>query len=615
MYVKEQSRLTDGALFIYKIMEIRNIAIIAHVDHGKTTLTDALMRQTGMTEAGVSMDSNALELERGITIYSKNTSVIYKNTKINIVDTPGHADFGSEVERVLRSIDSVLLLVDAQEGPMPQTKFALKKSLELGLKPIVVINKIDKPAARVDWTQEKIYELFLDLGASDEQLDFATVYTIARQGIAKKNLADSSYNLNPLLDVILEKVKPASTKAALKQPLRIQPFNLAYDNFIGRLAIGRIYEGVVRPADNVIIKTPDGAARTGKIGKLFTFEGLLRKEVKAAGAGDIVMIAGLPDIYIGETICLTADQVALPAITIDQPTISLNFLVNNSPLAGREGKYVTSRQIKERLEKELEVNVGLKIDFSASDYYKVYGRGELHIAILLENMRREGFELQVSQPTVIIKEEHGVKLEPFEEVTIDVPQESSGAVIEKLAKRKGLMQEMKPEHAGVRLVFEIPVRGLLGYRNEFMVDTRGEGIICTQAAGFKPHVGKIAKSELGSMVAMVSGKALAFSLWNLQERGTLYIGANTPVYEGMVIGNVAKGNDLDVNPIKGKQLTNMRASGADEAIRLTPPYEITLERGLGIMKEDEYLEVTPKNVRLRKTYLTKNDRVKAGRGK
>jgi len=596
-------------------MEIRNIAIIAHVDHGKTTLTDRLMQQTGMTESGITMDSNALELERGITIYSKNTSVIYKDVKINIVDTPGHADFGSEVERVLRSIDSVLLVVDAQEGPMPQTKFVLKKSLELGLKPIVVINKIDKPAARVEWTLEKVYELFLDLGASDEQLDFTTVYAIARQGMAKRNMTDESDNLDPLLDVILEKVKPASAAGAAELPLVIQPFNLAYDNFIGRLAIGRIYEGTVKQADNVIIKKPTGEIRAGKIGKLFTFEGISRKEVKEAQAGDIVMIAGLPDIYIGETICANESQDALPAISIDQPTISLNFLVNNSPFAGRDGKYVTSRQIKERLEKELEVNVGLKIDFSSGDYYKVYGRGELHIAILLENMRREGFELQVSQPTVIIKEENGVKLEPFEEVTIDVPQESSGVVIEKMAKRKGLMQEMNPEHAGVRMVFEIPVRGLLGYRNEFVIDTRGEGIISTHMAGFKPHVGEIAKSELGSMVSMVAGKALAFSLWNLQERGVLYVDANVEVYEGMVIGNVAKGNDLEVNPIKGKQLTNMRASGADEAIKLIPPYEITLERGLGVMKEDEYLEVTPKNIRLRKMYLTKNDRTRALRVK
>lgn len=596
-------------------MEIRNIAIIAHVDHGKTKLTDALMHQTGMTEAGISMDSNDLEKERGITIYSKNTSVIYKDTKINIVDTPGHADFGSEVERVLRSIDSVLLVVDAQEGPMPQTKFVLKKSLELGLKPIVVINKIDKPAARIPEVEERIFELFYNLGASDEQLDYITLYANAKAGIAKRKLEDESNDIFPLLDIILEKVKPASTLEAQALPFRIQTFNLAYDNFIGRLAICRIYEGTIKQAENVFIKTGDGEIRTGKITKLFTFEGLNRKEVSEASAGDIIMIAGLPDIYIGETICATADQEAMPSISIDEPTISLNILVNNSPFAGKEGKFVTNSQLKERLQKELEVNVGLKIDFDAKDHYKVYGRGELHIAILLENMRREGFELQMSQPVVIIKEKDGQKLEPFEEVTIDVPNEMSGVVIEKMSKRKGQMTEMKPEHNHTRIIFEIPVRGLLGYRNEFIIDTRGEGIICTHSIGFKPHVGEIEKSELGSMVSMMSGKALAFSLFNLQVRGALYIGANTEVYEGMVIGNVAKGNDLAVNPVKGKQLTNMRASGSDDAIKLTPHIEITLERGLEIMKDDEYLEVTPKSVRLRKIYLTEVDRVRNGRKK
>jgi GTP-binding protein len=596
-------------------MEIRNIAIIAHVDHGKTTLTDALMRQTGMAEAGVSMDSNALEKERGITIYSKNTSVLYKGAKVNIVDTPGHADFGSEVERVLRSIDSVILVVDAQEGPMPQTKFVLKKSLELGLKPIVVINKIDKPAARASEVLEMVYELFLDLGANDEQLNFAVVYAIAKQGIAKIKIEDENKDLSPLLDTILKKVKPASSEKATALPFRIQPFNLAYDKYIGRLAIGRIYEGTVRQADNVFIKTAAGEIRTGKITKLFTFEGLNKKEVSEASAGDIVMIAGLPDIYIGETICAVAEQEILPAISIDEPTISLNFLVNNSPFAGREGKFVTTRQIKERLKNELEVNVGLKIEFDLSDRYKVYGRGELHIAILLENMRREGYELQVSQPVVIIKEKDGEKFEPFEEVTIDVPSEMAGVVIEKISKRKGIMKEMKPEHGAARIIFEMPVRGMLGYRNEFVVDTRGEGIICARNIGFKPYVGEMEKSELGSMISMASGKALGFSLFNLQERGSLYIGANTEVYEGMVIGSVAKGNDLAVNPIKGKQLSNMRASGSDEAIRLVSPVEVTLERGLGIMKDDEYLEVTPKSVRLRKIFLTENERIRHFRKK
>jgi len=596
-------------------MDIRNIAIIAHVDHGKTTLTDALMQQTGMAEEGVSMDSNALEQERGITIYSKNTSVYYRDTKINIVDTPGHADFGSEVERVLRSIDSVLLVVDAQEGPMPQTKFVLKKSLDLGIKPIVVINKIDKPAAQPDEVKEMVYELFLDLGANDEQLNFTTIYAIARNGIAKRHMEDESTDLTPLLDTVLEQVAVASSKEADSHPLRVQPFNLAYDNFLGRLAIGRIYEGTIRKAANVVIKNSNGEVRTGKINKLYTFEGLKRKEVDEAFAGDIVMIAGLPDIYIGETICDNAEQEALPAINIDEPTISLNFLVNNSPFAGREGKYVTSRQIKERLQKELEVNVGLKIDFESTDHYKVFGRGEMHVAILLENMRREGFEMQISQPHVIIKEIDGVKHEPYEEVTINVPDTMTGTVIEKISKRRGTMTNMAPEHGNTKLVFEMPTRGLLGYRNEFVVDTRGEGIIYTRVVGFKPYAGNIEKNEVGSMVSMATGKALGFSLYNLQDRGTLYIEATTEVYEGMVIGNVAKGNDLAVNPTKGKQLTNMRASGADEAIRLTPPIKVTLETGMGIMNDDEYLEITPLSVRLRKQYLTENDRVRASRKK
>jgi len=594
-------------------MEIRNIAIIAHVDHGKTTLTDALMKQTGMSEEGVTMDSNALEQERGITIYSKNTSVYYKNTKINIVDTPGHADFGSEVERVLRSIDSVILVVDASEGPMPQTKFVLKKSLELGLKPIVVINKIDKHTARPDDVQEMIYELFLDLHANDEQLDFTTIYAIARNGIAKEHLNEDSKDLTPLLNTILCKVPIASSFEANNQDLLIQPFNLGYDDFLGRLAIGRIYKGTINQGLNIIIKNTKGDARKGKITKLFLFEGLKRKEVNEAYAGDIIMIAGLPDIFIGETICINENQKMLPAIKIDEPTISLNFLVNNSPFAGREGKLVTNRQIKERLEKELEINVGLKIDFSFIDHYKVYGRGEMHIAILLENMRREGYEVQISQPRVIIKEENGIKLEPFEEVTILVQEKMSGNIIEKLSKRKGSMLEMKSEDSHIKIIFEIPTRGLLGYRNEFIVDTRGEGILYTHVIGFKPYVGNIEKKDVGSMVSMALGKALGFSLFNLQNRGTLYIGANTEVYEGMVIGNTSKGNDLAVNPTKGKQLTNMRASGSDDAIRLTPPLDITIERGMSIMNDDEYLEITPKNIRLRKKHLKGTDRTKEKR--
>ncbi len=594
-------------------MEIRNIAIIAHVDHGKTTLTDALMRQTGMSDDSISMDSNDLEKERGITIYSKNTSIFYKDTKINIVDTPGHADFSSEVERILRSIDSVLLLVDAQEGPMPQTKFVLKKSLELGLKPIVVINKIDKAAARPDEVNEMVYELFLDLGANDEQLDFPVIYAASKQGVAKRKMSDKDEDLSPLLDLILEHVKAASSPELSAQDLLAQPFNLAYDNFLGRLAICRIYQGKIKTASTIYVENLKGETRPRKITKLFTFKGLNREEVEEAEAGDIVMVAGLPDIYIGETIAAKAEQKALPAIEIDEPTISLDFLVNNSPFAGREGKFVTNRQIKERLEKELEINVGLKIDFSNGNFYKVFGRGELHIAILLENLRREGYELQVSQPQVIIKEENGKKLEPFEEVTIDIPEEMTGVVMDKISKRRGQLQDLKTENNQSRLIFNIPTRGLLGYRDEFVVDTRGEGILCTHFIGFQDFVGEIEKSSLGAMISMVTGKALAFSLWNLQDRGVLYIKPNTEVYEGMVIGNVAKGNDMTVNPIKGKQLSNVRASGSDEAIILTPPMELTLENALSIMNEDEYLEITPHNIRLRKKLLTETERVRSKR--
>ncbi len=591
-------------------MEIRNIAIIAHVDHGKTTLTDSLLRQTGMVEDNFSMDSNSLEQERGITIYAKNCSLFYRDSKINIVDTPGHADFSSEVERVLRSIDSVLLVVDAQEGPMPQTKFVLKKSLELGLKPIVVINKVDKPAARPAEVSEMVYELFLDLGATDEQLDFPVIYAISKGGKAGLKVDELADNLNPLLDLILEHVAPAATSEMVDLPLAAQPFNLAYDNFLGRCAVARIYQGKIKTGQNVFVENLEGNTRPGKITKLFTFRGLARQEITEAIAGDIVLVAGLTDIYIGETISESADQEALPAISIDEPTISLNFLINNSPFAGREGKFVTNRQLKERLEKELEVNVGLKIDFSDASFYKVYGRGELHIAVLLENMRREGYEVQVSQPQVIVKEEAGVKLEPFEEITVDIPEKSSGTVIEKLSRRKGQMTDLKNHNGQTRIVFSIPTRGILGYRDEFVVDTRGEGILCSHFIGFKPWVGEIEKNQLGSMVSMATGKALAFSLWNLQDRGVLYIAPNTEVYEGMVLGNVAKGNDMAVNPIKGKKLTNVRASGTDEAIILTPPWDLSLERGLSIINEDEYLEVTPKSVRLRKKYLTENERVK-----
>jgi len=596
-------------------MEIRNIAIIAHVDHGKTTLTDQMMKQCGMVEEGVTMDSNAIELERGITIYSKNTSVIYKNTKINIVDTPGHADFGSEVERVLRAIDSVLLLVDAQEGPMPQTRFVLKKSLELGLKPIVIINKIDKPAANPHRVHDEILELFLELGATQEQIDFKFLYAISKQGIAKLNLEDESKDLTPLFDLILAEVKEASVD--IDKPFRAQVFNLGYDNFLGRLAIVRAYAGSIKSSSQVIVKNANGTSRTAKITKMFTFQGINRKEANELNTGDIAIIAGIPDVYIGETICDNVDTLPLPSIDIDEPTISLNFLVNDSPFAGREGKYVTSRQIRERLEKELEMNVGLRISFDSPDEeevqegFLVYGRGELHIAVLLENMRREGYELQVSQPHVIIKEENGQKLEPYEEATIDVHSEYSGSVIEKLTARRGIITSIHEKEGIVRMLIEIPTRGLLGYRGQFVVDTRGEGILASRFIGFKSYAGDIKKRDVGSMTSMVNGKIVAFSLWTLQERGILYVEHGDEVYEGMVIGNVTKGDEMAVNPTKGKQLSNMRSSGTDEAINVKPPYRLSIERGLEVMADDEYLEITPKSTRLRKKLLTEMDRSKS----
>ena len=613
-------------------MEIRNIAIIAHVDHGKTTLTDALMKQNGgLQDEEISMDSNALEKERGITIYSKNTSIIYKNTKINIVDTPGHADFGSEVERVLRAVDSVLLLVDAAEGPMPQTRFVLKKSLELGFKPIVVINKIDKSASDPHRVHEEILELFFELGANEEQANFQTVYAIGREGKAFRNLTDNSQDLSPLLDVILENVFPASVNKNGK--MSAQVFNLGYDNFLGRLAVARIYSGKMSSGSQVFIKG-EKSIRTGKITKLFSFEGINRKEISEATSGDIVLLAGIPDIYIGETICEDENIEQLPRIAIDEPTLSLNFLVNDSPFAGREGKFVTSRQIKERLEKELEINIGLKVDFSPDQgnkmgpsFFKIYGRGELHVAILLENMRREGFEMQVSQPEVIIKparpgdpghsggEKNIEMLEPYEELMIDVPMEFSGTVIEEISRRKGVIKHMTQKQNIARIIFDIPTRGLLGYRGEFIIDTKGEGIMSSRVTGFRKYADEIKKREYGSMVSLVSGKAVAFSLANLQERGIMYIEHGTEVYEGMVIGNVLKGDDMSVNPTKGKQLTNMRASGTDEAIHLNPAFVLNIERGLEVMNSDEYLEITPKSVRIRKKYLTELDRVKAQRDK
>jgi len=589
--------------------EIRNIAIIAHVDHGKTTLTDSLMEFTGDRVGDASMDNNAIEQERGITIYAKNTSVTYKDTKINIVDTPGHADFGSEVERVLRSIDSVLLVVDAQEGPMPQTRFVLKKSLELGLKPIVVINKIDKPAADPDKCEEQVLELFLELGADDNQSDFKVVYAIGRDGVAKNKMEDELVDISPVLDTILETV-PAAKGYTEGDELRAQVFNLGYDNFLGRLAVARIYEGKISKGQQLFIKFEGSdVVKKGKVVKMSGYKGVSQVEMAEAFAGDIVLIAGLVDINIGETLTDKEDAEPFTAIHVDEPTIGMEFMVNSSPFAGREGKYVTSRQIAARLEKELEINVGLQVDFT-SENIKVYGRGEMHIAVLLENMRREGYELSVSQPQVIIKEIDGVKSEPFEEVIVDIPGEYQGAVIERLSNRGFIMQNMVTNGDQMRLTFEGPTRGLLGYKNQFVVDTKGEGILASQVMGFRPYAGEIKKRNAGSMISMAAGKALGFSLANLQTRGEMYIGPATEVYEGMVIGNTSKGEEIMVNPTKGKQLTNMRTSGTDEAINLIHPKLITIEFGLEIMAIDEYLEVCPISVRLRKKYLKESDRKK-----
>jgi GTP-binding protein len=475
------------------------------------------------------------------------------------------------------------------------------------------LNKIDKPAANPDHAEEAVLELFLELGANDEQSNFTTVYAIGREGVAMKKLDDERVDLTPLLDTVLELVPPASTPEALHRPAKLQAFNLAYDNFLGRLGVCRIYDGVVKTGETVTIKKPDGTARTGKISKLFTFKGIERIDVPQAEAGDIAIVAGLSDIYIGETISADANVEPLPAIAIDEPTITVNFLVNNSPFAGREGKYVTSRQLREYLERELEVNVGLKVDFVSPDAFKVSGRGELHIAILLENMRRAGYEMQVSQPQVIIREEEGVKLEPFEEVIIDTPSEFQGAIIERLGTRAFVLQNLVQHGDQVRLTLEGPTRGLLGYRNQFVVDTKGEGILSSRVIGFKPFAGEIKKRQVGSMISMATGKALGYALWSMQERGVLYIIPATEVYEGMVVGNTSKGEEMTVNPTKGKNQSNVRSSGMDEAINLVPAYTLTIERGLEVMSDDEYLEITPLSVRLRKQGLTETDRSRARR--
>jgi GTP-binding protein len=593
-------------------MNIYNIAIVAHVDHGKTTLVDSLLKanENFDTHKGLeerAMDSNDQEKERGITIYAKNAAIHYKGNKINIVDTPGHADFGSEVERVLKTVDAVALVVDAYEGPMPQTKFVLKKSLELGHKVLVVVNKIDKPMARPDEVVDLTFDLFAKLGASDEQLDFPYLYAVAKDGVAVRALNDEQKDITPLLDMIIEEVKPAEQNT--ETDFRMQPATLSYDNFLGRLAIGRVYEGTVKTNDNVTIIGADGEKRTGKISKVFTYDGMQQIESDQAGAGDIVALAGLPDIYVGETITTNADSDPLPAIKVDEPALAIDFMVNDSPFAGQEGKFVTSRHIKDRLEKELETNIGLKIEASeTSDTIKVYGRGEMHIAVLIESMRREGFELQISQPEVIMREIDGQKSEPIEMAVINVPDEMSGSIIEALGKRKGIMQNMKSENGNTMLEFLIPTRGLLGFRSNFLILTRGEGTLYHSFDHFAPYMGAIEKRSVGSLISGENGTAMAYSLWKLQERGPLFIEPATEVYEGMIIGEHNQGTDLVVNPIKNKKLTNVRSSGADDALNLTPIIDINLEKAIEYIKDDEFVEITPTQIRLRKRYLKEHER-------
>ncbi len=601
------------------MQKIRNIAVIAHVDHGKTTLVDGLLKQSGtfseheQTEERM-MDSNSLEKERGITILSKNTALRYKDFKVNIIDTPGHADFGGEVERVLKMVDGVLLLVDAQEGVMPQTKFVVKKALSLGLKPIVIVNKIDKPAAEPDRVVDEIFDLFVSMDATEEQLEFPVVYAAARDGFAIKNLTDEKKDLEPLFETIIENV-PEPTGSA-DNSLQMQIFTLDYDNYVGKIGIARIFNGKIKKNDTVMLAKADGEKENGRISKLIGFHGLARMEINEAEAGDIVAIAGFHSIDVGDSIVDPNNPMPLDPMHLEEPTMSVFFAVNDSPFAGTEGKHVTANKLKDRLLKEMQTNIAMRCEELGDGKFKVSGRGELQITILAENLRREGFEFSISRPEVIVKEEDGVKMEPFEHLVIDVPQESGGAVIEKLGKRKAEMKAMNPMNDGyTRLEFEIPARGLIGYRSEFLTDTKGEGIMNHSFLEFRAFSGKVESRSNGALISMENGEATGFSLWNIQERGALFIGPQTKVYNGMVIGEHSRENDLEVNPIKGKQLTNMRTSGADEAIKLIPPRDINLERALEWIEDDELVEVTPLNIRLRKKYLDPNTRKRMARDK
>ena len=588
---------------------IRNIAIIAHVDHGKTTLVDALLRQSHVFRENEQvaervMDSGDIEKERGITILSKNTSVMYNGVKINIVDTPGHADFGGEVERVLKTVDGVLLLVDAFEGPMPQTREVLKKALALNLKPIVVINKIDRPGAEPEKALDKVIELFIELNASDEQLDFPVIYASAKNGIAKMNLSDDSDNITCIFDTIIDKIEPPTCD--MDGTMQMLVSNIDYDDYLGRIAIGRIERGKIKNGMPVSICKQEKNTQ-GKIAKLFTYMGLKRVEVDEVDAGDIVAISGIPDISIGDTICDLANPEKIPFVNIDEPTVSMTFSVNNGPFAGQEGEFVTSRHIRDRLFKELERNVSLRVKETASpDSFEVCGRGELHLSVLIEEMRREGYELLVSRPKVIYKEIDGVKCEPIEDLVVNVPDDAIGTVIEKLGRRKAEMKNMEPAEAGhTKIEFKIPARGLIGYRTEFLTDTKGTGTMNSIFDCYEPYKGDIQARTRGVLVAFEQGTSITYGLYNAQLRGELFIGAGVEVYEGMIVGINSRNEDISINVCKEKHLTNTRASGSDDALRLVPPIQLSLEKAIEFIAEDELVEVTPKNIRLRKVILNK----------
>jgi len=599
--------------------EIRNIAVIAHVDHGKTTLVDELLKQSGTfgerdeTEDRM-MDSNDIEKERGITILAKNTAIDYKDVRINIIDTPGHADFGGEVERVLKMVDSVLLLVDAQEGVMPQTKFVVKKALEIGHRPIVVVNKIDKPAGEPDRVVDEVFDLFDQMGASEEQLEFPVIYAAAKNGISKLALDDDNDNMIPLLDMILEEV-PAPTGSD-DNGLQLQVFTLGYDNFIGKIGIARIFNGTISMGETVTLVKADGEKVNGRVTKLIGFKGLEKMDIDKAGHGDIVAIAGFETVDVGDSLCDPKNPMPLDPLHIEEPTLSVTFAVNNSPLAGTEGKFVTSNKIQERLEAEMNTNIAMQFEAKGEAAFEVRGRGELQITILAENMRREGFEFSISRPEVIQKIENGVKMEPFEHLVCDVPDEFSGTVIETLGKRKAVMSNMVPMGDGqTRIEFEIPARGLIGYRGQFLTDTKGEGVMNHSFLEFRPYSGTVTSRSNGALVSMENGEAVAYSIFNLQDRGIMFVSPQDKVYGGMVIGEHSRANDLDVNPVKAKQQSNVRSSGADEAIKIIPAKDMSLEHALEWIEDDELVEVTPINVRIRKRELDPSARRRAEKQK